>query len=270
MQFQLAELIALLEQRLLRGEHLTLYGPRGSGKTTVLADLHARLQRDGVPCAYSASTTALADVTRALERAYPGVDTLGVGCRTARVRLWYAADRRSGVLLLDHFRCNGSAMVSFLRRLHGKIAGVLTSVDVDAEKERNRMRPWRYGAMSVRMPLATARQLRRLLDERWRTLRLPPLEGEAAHTFVEAARGRPGWIRKCAELARERRYWCAYGPLVTVLCVDTEAAVRYHALAMVRTELAPAGEEQWVAQGPSATVGGSAASGLITPKCAGR
>ena len=224
----------LLQQRLLRGEHLTLYGPRGSGKSTVLTELHARLGRTGIPCAYSPCTTALDDITRALERAYPGVDTGEVGRRTARVRLCNAADRRSGILLLDHFRCNGSAMVSFLRHLHGKVAGVLTAVDVEAAAERSRMRPSRYGAMPVRMPLASARQLRRLLDERWGACRLPPLGGEAVRAFVQAARGRPGWIVQCAQLACERRYWCACGPLVTVLSVDTEAAVRYHALAMMR------------------------------------
>lgn len=238
MQSRLAELTALLQQRLLRGEHLTLYGARGSGKSTVLAELHARLVRGGTPCAYSVSTITLDDITRALERAYPGVRTVQVGRRTARVRLWNAADRRPGVLLLDHFRCNGSAMVSFLRRLHGGIAGVLTAVDVDAEKERNRMRPSRYGAMSVRMAPATAR---RLLDARWRALRLPPLAAEAAHSLIEAAHGRPGWIVKCAELACERRYWRPYGPLVTVLCLDTEAAVRYQALALVRGQRPSAG-----------------------------
>ena len=239
-QIQMAELTALLERRLLRGEHLTLYGPRGSGKSTVLTRLYARLQRNGIPCAYSPATVALDDITRALERAYPTVNTLDVGRRTARLRLWYAADRRCGVLLLDHFHCTGSAMVSCLRRLHGRIAGVLTAMDVEGEVERCAMRPWRFGAMSVRMPLATARQLGRLLDERWRTARLPRLAENAAHAFVAAAHGRPGWITQCIELACERRYWCAQGPLVTVLCIDTEAQVRYRALAMVRAE--PAAE----------------------------
>ena len=234
MQPHSGEFTALLQQRLLRGEHLTLYGPRGSGKSTVLAEIHARLERTGIPCAYSPCTTALDDITRTLERAYPWVDTGDVGRRTARVRLWNAADRRSGILLLDHFRCNGSATMSFLRRLHGKVAGVLTAVDVESAGERSRMRSSRYGAMPVRMPRATARQLRRLLDERWGTLGLPPLGGEAVRTFVAAARGRPGWIVQCAQLACERRYWRAYGPLITVLSVDTEAAVRHHALAMVR------------------------------------
>lgn len=270
MQFQLGELTMLLQQRLVRGEHLTLYGPRGSGKSTVLVELHARLERGGIPCAYSASTTVLDDITRALERAYPHVSTEAVTRRTARVRLCKAADRRLGVLLLDHFRCNGSAMVSFLRRLHGKVAGVLTAVDVEAGTDRGRMRPARYGAMSVRMPLRGARQLRRLLDERWHALGLPPLVGEAARALVEAARGRPGWVMNCAELARERRYWCEYGLLVTVLCVDTEAAVRYQALAMVRAQRPAAPGGRCTGQGSSATAAGSAESALITPKRAGR
>ena len=231
---QLAELTALLTQRLLRGEHLTLCGPRGSGKSTVLTQLQARLEAAAVPCAYSICTATLDEITQALERAYPSVDTLEVGRRTARHRLWNAADRRAGVLLLDHFHCNGSAMVSFLRRLHGKIAGVLTAVDVDNEKERNCMRPWRYGAMSVHMPLATALQLRRLLDKRCRVLRLPPFDERVAHKLVEAALGRPGWIVKCVDLAQESRYWCEHGPLVSVMCVDAEAAVRYEALDMLR------------------------------------
>lgn len=231
MSSRVSELTTLLEQRLLRGEHLTLFGPRGCGKSTVLAQLRLRLQRSGIPSACSPLTASLDDITRAMERAYPGVDTLAVARRTARVRLWHAADGRPGVLLLDHFRCSGSAMVSFLRHLHGKVAGVLTVVDVDTEKEHGGMRPWRYGALSVRMPLATARQLRGLLAERWSALRLPALDEDVVRALVDAARGRPGWIGTCVELACEPRYWCMHGPLVSVLCVDTEAAVRHPALA---------------------------------------
>jgi len=269
MQSRLAELIGQLERRLVRGEHMTLYGPRGSGKSSVLTQLLARLQLSAIPCAYSASTSSLDDITRTLERAYPGIDTWAVGRRTARGRLWHAADRRAGVLLLDHFRCNGTAMVSFLRRLHGKIAGVLTAVDVDTVVERARMRPWRYGALSVPMPAATGRQLRRLLDDRWSASRLPALAADAREAFVEASRGRPGWIATCTELAREQRYWCACGPLITVLCVDTEAAVRHHALAMIRPESSVRSAGQMSAQESSAAAGGSTSSGLTTPKDAG-
>lgn len=241
MQLHPPELATELERRLLRGEHLTLYGPRGSGKSTVLAALHVRLARAAVPCAYSPDTTSLDDITRALERAYPGVDTLEIARRAARARLWLAADRRAGVLLLDHFAGVSNATVSFLRRLHGKIAGVLTAVDVDDERERGRVRPWRYGAMSVRMPLLPVRQLRRLLHLRCDGLGLPFIGPAAEQRLIEAARGRPGWIVKCTELAREARYWCDHGLLVTVLCVDTEAAVRYQALDLVRPRPAPGG-----------------------------
>ena len=46
---QLSELTAQLATRLLRGEHLTLWGPRGSGKSTVLAQVQARLGAAAAP-----------------------------------------------------------------------------------------------------------------------------------------------------------------------------------------------------------------------------
>jgi len=125
------EFVSTLDERLGRGEHLALYGPRGSGKSAVLADLHTRLSRARVPCALSASTSSLDDITRALEQAYPWVQTLEVTRRAARSRLWWAADQRFGVLLLDHLSEVSNAMVGFLRRLHGRVVGVLSAVDVD-------------------------------------------------------------------------------------------------------------------------------------------
>ena len=235
MQLHAPELVTELESRLLRGEHLTLFGPRGSGKSTLLARLQSRFIVAGTPCAYSAATHSLDDITRALERAYPGVRTGEVTRRAARSRLWLAADQRSGVLLLDHFSSVSNAMVFFLKRLHGRIAGVLTAVDIDDQRERLRMRrPSRYGAMSVRMPLTPTRELRRLLYALTGGLELPPLASDVERRLLESARGRPGWIVKCAELACEPRYWCEHGLLVSALCVDTEAAVRYRALELLR------------------------------------
>lgn len=235
MELHPPEFAAQLQERLLRGEHLTLFGPRGSGKSTLLTQLHSSLIGAQVPCAYAAVTSSLDDITRALERAYPGVLTARIARRAARSRLWVAADRRSGVLLLDHFSSVSNAMVFFLKRLHGGIAGVLTCVDSDDPRERARMRrPARYGAMFVRMPVTSTRQLRRLLDSRTGALGLSPLAADVEHKLLEAARGRPGWIVKCAELACESRYWCEHGLLVSALCVDTEAAVRYRALDMLR------------------------------------
>lgn len=226
--------VSTLEERLRRGEHLALYGPRGSGKSAILAELHGRLTRARVPCALSPSTTSLDDITRALEQAYPGVRTLELARRAARARLWWAADQRFGVLLLDHLSDVSSAMIGFLRRLHGHVVGALSAVDVEDERERQQMKPWRYGAVSVRMPLVPSGRLRRLLHARCASLGLPPHDEEQEHRLVHEARGRPGWIIQCTELERDARYWCAHGLLLSVLCTDTEAAVRYQALEMLR------------------------------------
>ncbi|MGH8149028.1 MAG: ATP-binding protein [Steroidobacteraceae bacterium] len=233
--------VSELEGRLRRGEHLALYGPRGSGKSRVMAALEARIMREGVPCALSPSTTSLGDITRVLERAYPGVATLDVARRSARARLVRAADQRFGVLLLDHLSDVSNAMVACLRRLHGGIVGALSAVDVEDELDRQRMKPWRYGAMSVRMPLLPDSRLGRLLRTRFASLGLPPLDAALERHLVRAARGRPGWIVECTELARDARYWGEHGLLGSVLCVDTEVAVRYHALECLRPELDTAG-----------------------------
>lgn len=241
MQLHPPEFTAELEGRLLRGEHLTLIGPRGSGKSTLLASLRSRFVAAGIPCGHSSVTTSLDDITRALERAYPGVLTAQVSRRSARTRLWTAADQHAGVLLLDHFSSVSNAMVFFLRRLHGKVAGVLTAVDVDDPRERSRIRrPARYGALSVRMPITSTRHLRRLLYTLTGGLDLPPLGSPVEQKLLRAARGRPGWIVKCTELACEPRYWCEHGLLVSALCVDTEAAVRFRALKMLRPPSAAA------------------------------
>jgi hypothetical protein len=268
MQLHPPELAVELQKRLLRGEHLSLIGPRGSGKSTLLAKLHSQFLVAGIPCAYSSVTTCLDDITHALERAYPSVDVVDITRRAARGRLWAAADLRAGVLLLDHFSSVSNAMVFFLKRLHGRVAGVLTAVDVEDQRDRSRIRrPSRYGAMCVRMPLTPTRQLRRLLYALTGGLRLPPLAPSIEQKLLEAAGGRPGWIVKCAELACEPRYWCEYGLLVTTLCVDTEAAVRYRALDLLRPATAP--PDYPIASGQSLTEAGSDASGLITPKQAG-
>jgi len=215
-----------LEARLRQGEHLTLFGPRGSGKSTLLRALELRLSRAGVPCAYSPSTDHLDDITRALEQAYPAVATATISRRAARARLWQAADASPGVLLLDAFANVSNAMVTLLRRLHGGVAGVLVAVDVDSERERRRLRAWRYGSMRVCMPRTPARNLRRLLQGRCQELSLPLPDKVTERMLLRAARGRPGWILECTALEREARYWRDSRLLVNVLCTDTEATVR--------------------------------------------
>jgi hypothetical protein len=269
MQRHPSELAVELQRRLLRGEHLTLLGPRGSGKSTLLAWLHTQCTVAGIPCAYSSLTTRLDHITRALERAYPEVDASQVSRRAARARLWAAADQRRGILLLDHFCAVSNAMVFLLKRLHGGVAGVLTATDIEDPRDRSRIRrPSRYGAMSIRMPSTPIRELRRLLYARTRGLGLPPVAPSVAQQLLEAARGRPGWIVKCAQLAADSRYWSGHGLLTSALSVDTEAAVRYRALELLRAPSAEVHTGDWDS-GQSLSEGGSEASGLMTPKQAG-
>ena len=235
MLFESPEFLASLITRLRSGEHLVLYGPRGVGKSTLLAELERRFVDLRVPCGRSSITTSLESITHALEQAYPAVETREVRRRTARWRLWSAADARAGVILLDHLDCVSNAMVSFLRRrLHGGIVGVLSAVDVDDQREREQMRPWRLGALSVRIPLTPRRQLRRLLLTRCRSLRLPVLHPDDEHRLINASRGRPGWIVQCTALARDQRYWSHERLLLSVLCMDAEVVVRYGTLDLLR------------------------------------
>jgi hypothetical protein len=97
------------------------------------------------------------------------------------------------------------------------------------------------------MPAAPTATLRRLLAGQAERLQLPEFDSRVRTALVAAARGRPGWIVTCTELARQSRYWSERGLLVSVLSVDTEAAVRYDALDLLvatpRGDLhAPAGK----------------------------
>ena len=215
-----------LDARLARGEHLVLFGPRGIGKSTLLVELEGRLRDGGTPCARAPATRCLDDITRALEQAYPTVATHAIARRTARARLWNAADLRRGVLLLDHLTQVSDAMVSFLRRLHGGVLGVLSAVDVEVERERRQMQPWRLGATRIRMPRTSNTVLRELLRARCAELGSPVPAPETERRLLRAARGRPGWVIACAQGLADARYWRGRQLFVALLCTDTEITLR--------------------------------------------
>jgi predicted ATPase len=222
----LREFSAALSSRLQRGSHLILYGPRGSGKSTLLAamcdDYRARL----IPCAIAAQTSGLPDIVTALSQAYPEVDVEGLSRRAVALRLRMTADRRSGVLLLDHTREVTTAMVGYLRRLRGGIVGALLVVDIDSDFERARLQDWRRHALCVRMPLIGNRALRRLLLSQWVTYSLPAIESKVARHIIHAARGRIGWLNECVRRLRMPDYWNGGYLHIGGLCTDTEIAIR--------------------------------------------
>ncbi|MEP7311661.1 MAG: hypothetical protein ABI859_03710 [Pseudomonadota bacterium] len=216
--------VADIALRLLRREHLTLWGPQGSGKTTVLNEVQQLLQDER--CGFSASTVHLDDITCALERAYGDVITQGLSRSAARGRLWLAADAEPGVLLLDQVSDVSIAMKSWLRRLRGGVAGVILAVDVNSPRERTKLRARRLGFSSVPMPRTAALAIARQLATHLAAAGVPPLPLPARRTLVRAARGRPGWVVTCASLAGHSRYWRDGQLKAHLLATDSEVCLR--------------------------------------------
>jgi energy-coupling factor transporter ATP-binding protein EcfA2 len=213
-----------LASQLRQGRHIVLWGPRGSGKTTLLQAVGRELC--DVHLGFSITTGHLDDITQAMERAYTEVPTQGVNRRAARSRLWWAADADPGCLLLDHVVRVPTAMKGWLRRLRGGVVGVVMAVDVDSPRERERLRAWRIGCSSLRMPPMQSRSLAKLLIHLWTAERLAPLVPAARRTLVRHARGRPGWVVQCAALAADLRYWKTGQLQVHVLALDAEMMLR--------------------------------------------
>jgi len=213
---------ASMMARLQRGEHLVLCGPCGSGKSTLLARLYAHFMKTGIPCALSPTTSHLDDIARA----YPEVDTAAIARRKARARLRMAADLHEGVLLLDHVTDVSSAMIGFIRRLRGGIAGVVLAIDVEKESDWQRIRHRHLGTSTLPMPPFPTPRLRQLFRTCCAENLVSNISRNQEHQILRAARGRPGWIVQCAQLIVEERYWQEETLRASLLCVDTEIALR--------------------------------------------
>jgi hypothetical protein len=217
---------AELSARLQNGSHLFLYGPRGSGKSTLLASMRDDYCSRLIPCAIAPQISGLRDIVTALSQAYPEVDLEDLNRRAVGVRLRLAADRISGVLLLDHTREITTAMIGYLRRLRGGVVGALMVVDIDSDFERERLRDWRRHALCLRMPLMSNGQLRRLLVSQWGTCGLPAIDQRITRHLIHAARGRVGWLTDCVRRLQMPDYWSGSRLRVGGLCIDTEIAIR--------------------------------------------
>jgi hypothetical protein len=208
----------------------------------LVSALQEDLRRDDIPCGHAIVTEHLDDITRALEQAYPTVNVSAIRRRAARSRLWLAADKCQGVLLLDHIVKMNNAMIGFLRHLVGGIAGVLLVLDVDSPRERAQVRPGRLGGLPLQMPPFSAIAVRSLLRSECDRRGIAILDTRAERQLVHAALGRPGWIAQCAALAERTHYWRdGRLALINLLCSDTEIALRYGAQALAELDIAGRG-----------------------------
>ena len=215
-----------LQARLAQGGHLVLWGPRGTGKTTLLRALREELASHQIPTGYAASAHSLDAITRAFAEAYPGTDIEGLPRKRVRARLRLAAEARRGVLLLDHATTLNTQVVGLLRRLRGGVMGVLLAADVDSERVRQRVRDWHLGAVSLRMPAMSAARLRRAFLEDCREAGVDELIEPWESQLIRAAAGRIGWMRQCAGLIARPQYWDGKILHASVLCSDTEMMLR--------------------------------------------
>jgi predicted ATPase len=215
-----------LGSRLRRGSHLILYGPRGAGKSTLLRGLLDDNHAVGTPCGLCQITSGLADIVDALEQAYPRTDVAGLNRRATRARLRNAADRDAGVLLLDHVTGVTSAALGCLRRLRGGIAGALLVADIDTTHERERLRGWHVGALSIRMPPFADRLIHQRLLTAIQASQLPPIPPQLSLQVAHAARGRIGWLERCICRLERQEYWVDGRLHSAALCTDTEIELR--------------------------------------------
>jgi hypothetical protein len=202
---------------------MVLYGAYGSGKTRLLVELEKRLREAGIVCARADRTRCLDDIVRAVEEAN---SSAGAAEAVSEPSLQHGRDLRRAVLLLDHVTDVSNSMVRFLRRLYSDMTGVLSAVDSEVEREKPRLRAWRLGALSIRMPNTSAELLHRLLEKRSAELQLPQVDPNVQRHLIHAAQGRPKWILECAERQADPRYRHGEQLSVSQLCEDTEATLQ--------------------------------------------
>lgn len=212
-----------VEALLRRGQTVLLVGPWGIGKSAWLARLHERAEATRVPCGLSARTDSLADVTRALSRAYPHVPTSNRSQRGIRSALRMALERRSGLLLLDHFRAAGTATRGFLRSLRGSGLGIAIAVDVERPRDLERVKALRLAYYERAVPPLRGEPLRRLLASAVGDARRHELTA-----IVRMAAGRPGWLVRIGERLRDPEYWRGDRILLEKLHADLRLDVLAH------------------------------------------
>ena len=221
-------------ERLGDGEHPILYGPRGSGKSRLLAQCTAVSAVED-----SVRNRALNFLSR---RHHPGIAER-LPRREHRGR--ESTDRAIPTLERGGPKTLCAAAGSFLEGQHRdsrffavsswrhRRRAVCDRYRLERERMRLRKRA-RSPALSVRMPLASTAQLRALLHTQC-VERGFSVEPEAAQLLVRTVQGRPGWIVLCTALISHARYW--HGHLYpSLLCTDTEISLRQGTLTLLPPE----------------------------------
>lgn len=219
-------LIETLIDRLADDRRIVLYGPIGSGKTTILREILRRLREAGRACALAPVTATLGDITTAMLGIYPEFDGTHLSRRQVRGRMKLAAEDRPGALLLDHVRDIGTASRGFLQSIWTLKVGVLAAVDVEFPRDMRRLQALRMRDLTMPVPPLGAAAMRRVFDAAAASGALPrPLSDIEWRSLLGAARGRPGWIRLMGDLATDERYWSDEGLHTGRLRADAASAM---------------------------------------------
>jgi energy-coupling factor transporter ATP-binding protein EcfA2 len=224
-----AGIVAALERRLSQGQEVLIFGPVGAGKTTVLQAIEQRARSRGVPCALSAQTETLSDLTRTLSTAYPEIKSARTQ-RVTRGRLRRAVEARPGFLLLDHLGKVGLAFKAVLRSLRGTGIGVLFAADVDNVRDRVRVRRLHLTHLELELVPLHGSTIRALVRSMLAGCDLPfPLRDQDLRALVRATDGLPGRAGRFVDALRDAKAWANGRPRCDWLRTEAiiAAAERY-------------------------------------------
>ncbi|HVV51386.1 MAG TPA: ATP-binding protein [Polyangia bacterium] len=198
-----------------------LHGPWGIGKTTILLEVARNAREAGLSVGYCVRTRSLGDVVDALEHAYGTAGAAGLSAKQRKSVLRLAAERESGLLILDGLEAGGSALVGFMRSLRGKQLAVIAAADVEHPRDLAAARASGVAYRELAIPLLPVRELSKFLEQLLQRQPLPcTLSGADRLALLNLAAGRPGVLERAWARLGQQRYWRGTFPLLETLRAD--------------------------------------------------